>query len=70
MLVIVCLFRLKQHQCCGHGHDATVEYEPNEGALLMYIFYDSGNNNIGSVGTKLLIKAELPLLKRLRIGNS
>ena len=35
----------------------------------MYGFTKLGYNNIGSVGVKLLIKAELPLLQKLWIGN-
>ena len=35
----------------------------------MYIYFYSDWNNIGSVGMKLLIKAELPLLQKLGIGN-
>ena len=35
----------------------------------MYISYYSGQNNIGSTGAKLLVKAELPLLQKLLIGN-
>ena len=45
-----------------------MEHEESEGAQLKYIFNYSGSNNIGSVGTKLLVKAELPLLQKLHTG--
>ena len=70
LLVTVCLFRWQQHQCWGHAHDARLQNdEPAELSQPMYIFYYSDWNNIGSAGMKLLIKAELPLLQTLWIGN-
>ena len=69
LLVTASLFREKQHHWCGYGHDAQLQDEPTEEARLMYIFYYSDYNNIGSVGTKLLIKAELPLLQTLWMSN-
>ena len=68
-LVTVCLFRWQQHQCWGHARDAPLQNEPAEGAQPRYISYYSDGNNIGSTGVKLLVKAELPLLQKLRIGN-
>ena len=69
LLVTVCLFRVQQHQCWGHAHDAPLQNEPAEGAQPRYISYYSDQNNLGSAGIKLLIKAELPLLKWLNVGN-
>ena len=70
MLVTVCLFRLEQHQCWGHARDVPLQNNgPAEGAQPMYISYYSDDNNIGSTGAKLLVKAELPLLQELQLGN-
>ena len=65
-----CSFRDERDQCCGHGQDAQLQDGSTESALAMYVFfYYSDENNIGIVGTKLLIKAEMPLLERLWLGN-
>lgn len=58
-------------QCCGDGCDGGVQdVEPNQGSQFKYILQDLALNKIGSIGVKLLTKADLPLLHKLWLSTN
>lgn len=61
--------RYQPFAICGNSQDAQGSDEPTEGAVFKCIFYHSGKNNLGKAGARLLVKAELPLLEKLFLGN-